>query len=143
MNNQKKSSLSSEQFEMLLKKSKIIIYSILGPSRADISPLAYAIAITADRLYIQKIPLNIFTIYNDVYYKTAKLLNQDHPSTARSVARIANRITKAITTQEETEKYFGEVIYEPIAPRMLIIYLAAYVYFDKPYYQVLKDSYDP
>lgn len=142
MNSQQKFSLNDEKFEMLLRKSKTIIYSILGPSRADISPLAYSIAITADRLYIQKISLNIFTIYNDVYYKTAKLLNQDHPSAARNVARIAKRITKALITQGETEKYFGKAICEPITPRMLIIYLAAYVYFDKPYYQVLRDSYD-
>ena len=133
---------NNEEFNMLLMKSEMLIHSIVGPSRTNTYPFAYSIAVTAIRLYVQKIQLCDFAIYKDVYFQTAKQLKQKHASVARNIERAAKLILRILITHGITEKYLGRIPNKSVTPRVLIIYLAAYIYFDRPYHRLFKDSSD-
>lgn len=124
----------------LLEKSEALLRALLGPSRADVQPLACAVALTAERLYLQKQPLREFSIYKDIYYDTSKKLFQKHTTTAKSVERLAKRCWNAFAAQGCTEQYVGRAGEPPANARMTVIYLATYIYFGRPYYQLLADS---
>ncbi len=124
----------------LLEKSETLLRALLGPSRADVQPLACAVALTAERLYLQKQPLREFSIYKDVYYDASKKLFQKHTTTAKSVERLAKRCWDVFAAQGCTEQYVGRAGEPPANARTTVIYLATYVFFDRPYYQLLADS---
>ena len=52
-----------------------VVRSILGPARGSILPLAYAMDITAKRIFIDRISEDDLKLCDDVCYEVAKQLN--------------------------------------------------------------------
>ena len=99
-----------------------LVRSILGPTRCSILPLAYAMDITAKRIFIDRIPEDDLKLCDDVCYEVAKRLN------------------KPITPKSVTREYLGKPMNYIENPRKMVIYLATLMYFEKPYFQMIAEQ---
>ncbi len=121
---------------------EILIRSILGPARGDIRPLAYAVDLTANRLFIQHMVMDDLQLIKDIYYETARIIRQEPKSTTRRVERLANRCRDKIVAEDWVLQYTGKPVSDIDSPRTMILYLAVYAYFGRPYYDVLAERPD-
>ena len=115
-----------------------VVRSILGPARCSVLPLAYAMDITAKRIFIDRIPEDDLKLCDDVCYEVAKRLNKSitPKSVTRSVERCANRCRDELVKSGRTREYFGKQMNYIENPRKMVIYLATLMYFEKPYFQM-------
>lgn len=119
-----------------------LVRSILGPTRCSILPLAYAMDITAKRIFIDRIPEDDLKLCDDVCYEVAKRLNKPitPKSVTRSVERCANRCRDELVKSGRTREYLGKPMNYIENPRKMVIYLATLMYFEKPYFQMIAEQ---
>ncbi len=118
-----------------------LIRTILGAARGNILPLAYVVDITAQRIFIQHIAEDDVKICSDVCVTAAKHLpgKPQGKAVMRQAARLANRCWDKMLKEGWVKEYIGKEISEIDGPRMMIIYLATFAYFDKPYFQMVDE----
>jgi len=77
-----------------MTKTEAVIRSILGAVRADIRPLAYAVDIAINRMFIQKIPMDDIYVTDDIYPDVAKFVKnrRGKPSSPETVSRRIERM---------------------------------------------------
>lgn len=121
-----------------------LVNTIFGKTKGSSLPFAYAIDITAKRIFTDRIPEEELKLYDDVCVAVSKKLEGSHSpqSVARSVERWAKRCWEALLESGQTEKYLGKPLNHAERPRMLLIYLATYMYFEKPYFQMILEQPD-
>lgn len=115
---------------------EVLIRSILGPTRGNTRPLAFAVYITAERLFIQHMSIDELLFTKDIYRSTAKLLGKRPDSVARQIERIAGRCRDQIFQKGLSGTYLGQTGGMP-SPHMLIICLAVYSYLGMPFDEAL------
>lgn len=118
-----------------------LVRSILGPTRCSILPLAYAMDITAERIFIDHVSEKHLKLCDDVCYEVAKRLNSfiTPKSVTRSVERCTNRCWNELVKSGRTQEYIGKVMDRIENPRSMVIYLATLMYFEKPYFQMIAE----
>lgn len=118
-----------------------LVRSILGPAKCAILPLAYAMDITAERIFIDHISEEDLKLCDDVCCEVAKRINRSimPKSVIRSVERCANRCWNELVESGRTQEYLGKPMERIENPRKMVIYLATLMYFEKPYFQVIDE----
>ena len=117
-----------------------LIFDILGAPRGCVLPLAYALDEIAERMFRQHIAMEDIKMCEVCRSVSERLYYNIKPSSVDSeVRRWAKRCSNRIMLEGWTEKYFGKQVSNPGDPRDIIIFLATYAYFDKPYYQMIRE----
>ena len=126
-----------------MTKTEAVIRSIIGAAGADIRPLAYAVDIAIDLMFVQKIPMDDIRVTDDVYPETAKLVKNRYgisPSVktvSRRIERLANLCWDALVARDLVLEYIGAQLNDIRAPRDIIFYLAFYVHFGVPFFKAV------
>ena len=129
-----------------MTETSIVIRSILGPIRGNISALTYAVDAAIDLMFVQNIPMDDIMVTKDIYPVVAEMLrnrNGSSPSIAavsRRIERLANQCWDALVARNLVEEYIGAPIKDISAPRDMIFYLAFYVYLDMPFYIAIREQ---
>lgn len=121
-------------------KAKLLIRMIMGQTRSDIRPLAYAAAETAELLFVQNVPWDEIKITKDIYPPVAKKLGKSPAATARSVERLINRCWDQMTPQQKLQ-YIGRELDDITSTIDFVVYLAYYLQYGKPYFEVLHSQF--
>lgn len=120
-------------------KSENLIFSITGPIRADIRPLACAIEVMADLLFHNGIHIDDIRIMEDVYSEVAKTFGGNKHSIARKIARLSHQVWDSFTL-DTMEFYLGKHLFIAASPKELIVYLAYYYEYSQPFFKVISYS---
>ena len=123
-----------------MTKSELLVRSILGAVRADIRPLTHAVDIAEDLLFVQHISMNDIRVTKDIYPQTAAKINRSIAATSRCIERLANLCWDSLAEKELSLRYIGRALGDIRAPRDLIIYLAFYLHFGRPFFKVIADE---
>lgn len=138
------SSLGKGWFSMT--KTEAVIRSILGTARPDIRPLAHAVDIAIDLMFIQKIPMDDIYVTDDIYPNVAKLVTnrRGKSSTAKAVSRrierLANLCWDTLVARNLVQEYLGASLQTIRAPRDMIFYLAFYIHLDTPFFIAIHNQ---
>lgn len=120
-----------------MTKTEAIIRSILGPVRLDIRPLAQAVDLAIDILFVQKIAMDDIRVTKDIYPVVAKQLKKKPGAVSRKIERLANLCWDALSPDRKKE-IIGEQRHDIRAPSEMIFYLAFYAHFGKPFFEVVS-----
>lgn len=120
--------------------SEALVRSILGSARPDIRPLACAVDVVRELLFDKGVPMDDILVTKDVYPVVAKRLSKEPGAVTRRIERLANLCWDAISTKELTKKYIGRHLSDIHAPRDIIIYLAFYQQFGRPFFDVIAEQ---
>ena len=129
-----------------MTKSEAVIRSIVGTARADIRPLAYAVDLAVSLMFTQEIPMDDIRVTSDIYPAVAKLVRARNgkplssKTISRQVERLANLCWNALVSRNLVQEYIGAPLRDIRAPRDMIFYLAFYVYFDAPFFTVIRQQ---
>ena len=118
-----------------------LIRSILGAARGSILPLAYAVNVAAERMFIDHVVEDDLKLCEDVCRAAGKRLPGQPSAKAvtRQVERTANRCWDKLVKEGKVKEYIGEQISDIDGPRMMVIYLATLAYFDKTYFEMVAE----
>ncbi len=122
-----------------MTKSQALIYSLLGPSREDIRPLAEAVDIAACLMFERKIPMDDILVTKHIYPIVAENLNIPRQAAERKIERAANHCWQ-LGDQDELETIIGKRLSGIRAPRDMIFYFAFYLYLGKPFYEAINEE---
>lgn len=119
-----------------------LVNTIFGKTRGSVLPFAYAIDVTAKRIFVDRIPEEELKLCDDVCVEVWKRLAGPLvlDSVTRSVERWGKRCWEKLSASGQIEKYIGKPINRVESPRVVLIYLATYMYFEKPYFQVILEQ---
>lgn len=120
-----------------MTKTEAIIRSILGPVRLDIRPLAQAVDLASELLFIQKIAMDDIRVTKDIYPVVAKQLKKKTGAVSRKVERLANLCWDSLTPERKKE-IIGEQRHDIRTPSEMVFYLAFYAHFGKPFFEVIS-----
>lgn len=114
-----------------------LIRSILGPIKKRIRPLACAVEVTAELLFVQHIPMDDVSITSQVYAKVGEQLHKSSDTVSRSIYRL---VDCCWTCKDQAR--LAEVIGKSPAlcqqtPWNMLVYLACYAYLEKPFFEVI------
>ena len=96
-----------------MTKTETVLRSIFGSCRSDIRPLAYAVDIAIELMFVQGIPMDDILVTNDIYPDVAKRIRKKsgaHPSAksaSRRIERLANKCWDAMVSRGLVVKYIG------------------------------------
>ena len=121
-----------------MEKSERIIRTIIGAEKANTHAIALSVEVMADLLFRQKIPMDDIYVGSDVYPVVAKRSGKSLTAVTRQIERTANLCLDALHSPL-AKQYIGRTTSARPTPRMLIIYLAFYVHFDKPFFEVIQE----
>lgn len=122
-----------------MTESEALIRSIVGAIRHDIRPLACAIDVVRKILFVDKIPMDDILVTKDVYRKVAKIILKKPAAVERSIERLANLCWDKMVANDLVPKYIGKHLTYIHEPRDVIIYLAFYLEFKRPFFEVIED----
>lgn len=89
-----------------MTKTETVLRSIFGSCRSDIRPLAYAVDIAIELMFVQGIPMDDILVTNDIYPDVAKRIRKKsgaHPSAksaSRRIERLANKCWDAMVSRD-------------------------------------------
>ena len=118
----------------MMTKSELLLRSILGPV------LAYAVDIAGELLFVRRIPMDDIRVTKDVYPWVAQQINRTPGAVSRRVERLANLCWDTLVERNLVLDYIGASIRDIKAPRDLILYLAFYIQFGKPFFEVVAQE---
>ncbi len=124
----------------MMTKSERLLRSILGPVRADVRPLAYAVDIAGELLFERHIPMDDIRVTKDVYPWVAEQINRSPGAVTRRVERLANLCWDTLMERNLVAAYIGTPLKDIKAPRDLILYLAFYIEFERPFFDVVNQE---
>ena len=125
-----------------MTKTERTIYAILGPTRYNIFPLACAIDRIVCLLFERKIAMEDILVSKDVYLAVARDTQKAPATVSRQIERLANLCWSTMQDAGETECYIGKNLHDIHAPSEILYYLAFYVYFDRPFFKVVRREVD-
>lgn len=123
-----------------MTESEALIRCILGAVRHDIRPLSVALDVVRDMLFVKQITMDDILVTKDVYHVVAKQLSGKPISMARRIERLANLCWDEMAANNLVPKYIGKHLSYSCAPRDIIIYLAFYLEFRRPFFEILEEQ---
>ena len=124
----------------MTNKAKLMIRLIMGNTRNDIRPLAYAVTEVETLLFTHNQPWDEIRITKDVYPNVAKQLNKSVSATSRAVERLVNRCWDRMTPQQKQE-YIGRDLEDITSITDFLVYLAYYLHYNQPYFEVIRTQF--
>ena len=124
----------------MTNKAKLMIRLIMGHTRNDIRPLAYAVLEVETLLFTHNQPWDEIRITKDVYPNVAKQLNKSVSATSRAVERLVNRCWDRMTPQQKQE-YIGRDLEDITSITDFLVYLAYYLHYNQPYFEVIRTQF--
>ena len=121
-----------------MTESEALIRAVVGAVRHNIRPLACAVDIVHKLLFAAGIPMDDIFVTKDVYRKVAKILSKKPAAVERSIERLANLCWDEMVANNTVSKYIGKHLTYIHAPRDMIIYLAFYLEFKRPFFEVIE-----
>lgn len=122
-----------------MTESEALIRSIVGAIRHDVLPFACAIDVVRNILFVEKIPMDDILVTKDVYRKVARIISKNPAAAERSIERLANLCWDEMVVNDLVTKYIGKHLTYIHEPRDVIIYLAFYLEFKRPFFDVIED----
>ena len=121
-----------------MTKTERTIYAILGPTRYNILPLVCAIERTMNLLFERRVAMEDILVSKDVYLAVARDTHKAPATVSRQIERLANLCWSTMKDAGETESYIGKNLHDIHAPSEILYYLAFYIYFDRPFFKVIR-----
>lgn len=106
---------------------------LLGPIRSNIKPLALAVDLTIELLYVDQDAAGDIHVTRDVYPVVARMLGKTEQSVAKAVERLAAYCWNALD-DELMMQIIGKHLHDRPAPREILFYLAYYIHHKNPFY---------
>ena len=122
-----------------MTNADVLLRSILGPIRADLRPLSYAIDIAEDLLFIQRVSMDDLKVAQ-IYPKVADRICSNPSAVARRIERLTHICWDSLKQQDLVCHYLGRVPQYPPDPCMLIIFLAVYSHLRLPFFKVIEQA---
>ena len=116
-----------------MQKPELLLYSILGPIRSDVRPLACAIEITEQLLFVQHVPIENIKAMAHIYSRVAERLQKRTATVAKAIERLTPLCWDALILNNLLPTYIGDPSTQVPPPRMLVIYFAVYAHFELPF----------
>lgn len=123
-----------------MTESERLLRSILGPTRSDIRPLAFAIAVAEELLFNQGLAMDDVQITKQIYPMVARQFRKTDNAAAKCVERLSRLCWEAMVAQDLVAQYLGRAIQQSPTPRSLIVYLAVYSHTGSPFYTVIEED---
>lgn len=123
-----------------MTESERLLHSILGPTRSDIRPLAFAIAVAEELLFNQGLAMDDVQITKQIYPMVARQFRKTDNAAAKCVERLSRLCWEAMVAQDLVAQYLGRAIQQSPTPRSLIVYLAVYSHTGSPFYTVIEEN---
>jgi len=123
-----------------MTESEALIRAVVGAVRHNIRPLACAVDVVHKLLFVEKIPMDDLYVTKNVYRKVAKLLSKKPAAVERSIERLANLCWDEMVANNSVSKYIGKHLTYIHAPRDMLIYLAFYLEFKRPFFDILEEQ---
>ena len=118
------------------RKAEALLRLIVGQNSTNLRALAYAISYTAELLFVQHMCVDELCVTKHVYPIVAKQLGKTPTAVAKSVERGANLCWRHMTNEQKLI-YIGRELDSVASGKVLIIYLAYYIHYGKPYFDVM------
>lgn len=122
-----------------MKSAESMLHYLLGPTRSTILPIALAVEYTKHLLFIENRKMDDISVMKDIYPIVAAQTNKTVSNAARMVERQANVCWERMDA-EAKRCIIGKPLYDKPTPAEMLFYLAYYLHFEKPYYQVMLTS---
>lgn len=116
-----------------MQKPELLLYSILGPIRSDIRPLACAIEITEQLLFVQHVSIENIKAISHIYSRVAERLQKQTATVAKAIEHLTPLCWDALVLNNLLPTYIGDPSTQMPPPRMLVIYFAVYAHFELPF----------
>ena len=126
-----------------MTKTERTIYAILGPTRYNIFPLTCAIDKIVELLFTRSMAMEEILVSKDVYQAVAQDIHKAPATVSRQIERLANLCWATMRDAGETESYIGKKLYDIHAPSEILYYLAFDIYYDRPFFSVLRRGMEP
>lgn len=123
-----------------MTKTERTIYALIGPTRHNTLPFSSAIDLAIELLFVKHIAMDDIHVTRDLYLPVSRRLGKSPLATSRQIVRLCNLCWDAIRDSGEVEHYLGKPIRDLRAPNEMIFYLAFFIHFDKPFYQVVQNA---
>ena len=118
---------------LFMQKPKLLLYSILGPIRPDIRPLVYAVETAEQLLFVWHVPMEDIKAISHIYSQVAERLKKRTATVTKAIERLTPLCWDALVLNNLLLTYIGDPSTQVPPPRMLVIYLATYAYFELPF----------
>ena len=116
-----------------MQKPELLLYSILGPIRSDVRPLACAIEITEQLLFVWHVPMEDIKAISHIYSQVAERLKKRTATVTKAIERLTPLCWDALVLNNLLPTYIGDPSTQVPPPRMLVIYFAVYAHFELPF----------
>ena len=93
-----------------MTESERLLRSILGPTRSDIRPLAFAIAVAEELLFNQGLAMDDVQITKQIYPMVARQFRKTDNAAAKCVERLSRLCWEAMVAQDLVAQYLGRAI---------------------------------
>lgn len=123
-----------------MTNAELLLRSILGPIRSDIRPLALAVDITDDLLFLRHVSMDDILVTKQVYPDVAKLIHRKPDAVSRRIERLAHLCWDAMEEQNLVAHYLGRPVKHAPAPCDLIVYLAVYSHLRVPFFLAIEQD---
>ena len=100
-----------------MTESERLLRSILGPTRSDIRPLAFAIAVAEELLFNQGLAMDDVQITKQIYPMVARQFRKTDNAAAKCVERLSRLCWEAMVAQDLVAQYLGRAIQQSPTPR--------------------------
>ena len=121
-----------------MQKPELLLYSILGPIRSDVRPLACAIEITEQLLFVWHVPMEDIKAISHIYSQVAERLKKRTATVTKAIERLTPLCWDALVLNNLLPTYIGDPSTQVPPPRMLVIYFAVYAHFELPFAVAVK-----
>ena len=88
-----------------MTESERLLRSILGPTRSDIRPLAFAIAVAEELLFNQGLAMDDVQITKQIYPMVARQFRKTDNAAAKCVERLSRLCWEAMVAQDLVAQY--------------------------------------
>ncbi len=119
-------------------KPESLLYSILGPIRSDIRPLACAIEAAEQLLFVRHFPIDDIKVTKHIYPYVAGQIRKSPCAAAKAVERLSPLCWDALVLKNLLSVYIGDDSMQMPPPGTLVIYLAVYAHFELPFSLAVK-----
>lgn len=124
-----------------MKNSEALIRSIIGPTRRCVRPLADAVELTVELLFVQGIPMDDIMVSKDIYPIVARRLGKNCSAVTRSIERLANYCWE-YGDADRLSHIIGRTLHRLQAPGDMLFYLAFYLHLNLPFYIAIERTPD-
>ncbi len=127
-----------------MTKSQALLRSICGAVRSDLRPLAAAIDVAAELMFVHNQAMDDIVLSRDVLPAARQRMAEDGHSIpslsamARQVERTANLCWQHLQERGLLDRCIGDASLRQPAPRDLVFYLAYYLHHDAPFFKLIN-----